>query len=129
VILKYLMSTPQIIEAARMTGCIQWPLPDSPVLLTVLNEDLICRQASQARLACLGIPIAMDEIAKSLEELIVIDVQQALKDRLGDLLKRGMQVHELPVSLHGNTGVTRGFLSASPVRHGDIRQCIYLAAT
>ncbi len=112
-----------------MTRPAQWPFQDSPVLLAALDDELVCRHASQAWLERLQATTQQDEVVIPLAEMFALDDQPELAEQLDELLRKETQIHEVPVSLQGKTGITRGLLSAWRSRGEDGRLWLYLTAT
>ena len=106
-----------------------WWFQDAPTLLAVLDEELVCRQASRGWGKRLGATRAGDELAVPLSEMFLLDHTTGLADQLRDGLRRAIPLQDIPVSLRGEQGTTQGFLSAWPVRLESGAAGLCLAAT
>ncbi len=111
-----------------MTRSIRWPFQDAPTLFAALDEQLVCRHASQGWLARLELTATTNELAIPLQGLFTLDEQPELQGQLELLLRNGTPMHEKPVSLTGTTDITEGLLSAWRVQHEDGQSWLLLAA-
>jgi PAS domain S-box-containing protein len=123
---KKLWPNSQKIEEGCMAA---WWFQDAPALLVVLDEDLVCRQASRGWRKRLGAMSAGDGLAIPLSEMFLLDHTTGLTDQLRDGLRRAIPLQDIPVSLRGEQGTTQGFLSAWPVRLESGAAGLCLAAT
>ena len=104
-------------------------LEDSPVLLAVLDEALVCRRASRGWRERLGMAGADGELAVPLSEIFMLDHSAELPDQLRDGLRQATLIQNIPVTLVGEDAVTEGLLSAWPVSLGSGSTGLCLAAT
>jgi len=102
---------------------------DAPTLLAVLDEELVCRQASRGWCRRLGATSAGDGLAVPLSEMFRLDHTTGLADQLRDGLRRAIPLQDIPVSLRGEQGTTKGFLFAWPVQLESGSTGLCLAAT
>ena len=102
---------------------------DAPTLLAVLDEDLVCRQASLGWRKRLGPTVEGGGLAVPLSEMFLLDHAAGLADQLREGLRRAIPLQDIPVSLRGEQGTTQGFLSAWPVRLESGAAGLCLAAT
>ena len=102
---------------------------DAPALLAVLDEDLVCRQASRGWRKRLGPKGEGGGLAVPLSEMFSLDHTAGLADQLGDGLRRAIPLQDIPVSLRGEQGTAQGFLSAWPVQLESGSTGLCLAAT
>jgi PAS domain S-box-containing protein len=111
-----------------MTRSTPWAFQNAPVLLAVLDEHLICHQASLGWRGRLGVR-ASDDLALALTDLFVLDEHSELPQQLEALLQNGASLHETPVSLAGkNDLVTQGLLSAWCIKDEDGRRWLLMTA-
>jgi PAS domain S-box-containing protein len=106
-----------------------WWFQDAPTLLAVLDEDLVCRQASRGWRKRLGATSAGVGLVVPLSEMLLLDHTTGLADKLRDGLRRAIPLQDTPVSLRGEQGTTQGFLSAWPVQLESESTGLCLAAT
>jgi PAS domain S-box-containing protein len=106
-----------------------WWFQDAPTLLAVLDEGLVCRQASRGWRSRLGLASADDGLAVPLSEMFLLGHAERLADQLRNGLRRAVPLRDTPVSLIGENGVTEGLLSAWPIRFESGSSGLCLAAT
>ena len=106
-----------------------WWFREAPALLAVLDEGLVCREASSGWRARLGAPGTAAELAVPLSGLFVQEGSARLEARLRASLRRRVALQDMPVSLAGDGAVTEGLLSAWPVRFDSRSTGLCLAAT
>ena len=103
---------------------------DAPTLLAVLDEDLVCRQASLGWRKRLGPAGEVDGLAIPLSEMFLLDLAAGLADQLREGLRRAIPLQDIPVALKGGEhGITQGLLSAWPVQMESGAAGLCLAAT
>ncbi len=102
---------------------------DAPMLLAVLNEDLVCRQVSLGWHARLGLQNRSDGQVVPLSEIFLLEHTPALAGQLRDALLKVTRLQDIPVSLLGKDGITQGLLSAWPIRSESEPAGLFLAAT
>jgi PAS domain S-box-containing protein len=107
-----------------------WWFQNAPTLLAVLDEDLVCRQASLGWRKRLGLTSEGSELVIPLSEMFLLDHTAGLADQLRDSLRRAIPLQDIPVSLQGEEhGITQGLLSAWPVQLESGSTGLCLAAT
>ncbi|MBU1192757.1 MAG: sigma 54-interacting transcriptional regulator [Gammaproteobacteria bacterium] len=106
----------------------QW-LEDAPALLAVLDENLVCRRASQAWRERLGLAGTQGELSVPLSDIFTLEHSAELPDKLRDGLQQEIPIQDIPVSLVGKNVVTEGLLAAWPVSIGSGSTGLCLAAT
>jgi len=106
-----------------------WWFQHAPTLLAVLDEDLVCRQASLGWRKRLGLTSEGGGLAVPLSEMFLLDHAAGLADQLREGLRRAIPLQDLPVSLQGEQGTPQGFLSAWPVQLESGATGLCLAAT
>jgi PAS domain S-box-containing protein len=106
-----------------------WWFQDAPTLLAVLDEDLVCRQASLAWRKRLGPTSEGGGLVVPLSEMFLLDHAAGLADQLRDGLRRAIPLQDIPVPLRGEHGITQGLLSAWPVQLESGSTGLCLAAT
>lgn len=111
-----------------MTSISQWQLQDAPTMLAVLDEHLICHQASLGWRKQLGLLTSL-ELQMPLSDLFRLDDDIELTRQLRGLLHTKTSLHEISVSLLGKSGVTQGLLSVWHVQQEQERPWLLLAAT
>ena len=94
-----------------MTNPYPWIFRDSPTLLAMLDDQLVCREMSKEwrdhlRLAATG------EVSKPLAELFSPEQTPTWLDQIENLLHTGQRVRERPVSIGSGNNTTHGLLSA-----------------
>jgi PAS domain S-box-containing protein len=103
---------------------------DAPTLLAVLDEDLVCRQASLGWCQRLGLTSEGSGLAIPLSEMFLLDHAAGLAGQLRDTLRRAIPLQDIPVSLQGGEhGITQGLLSAWPDQMESGAAGLCLAAT
>lgn len=112
-----------------MTGTGTWPFHDAPNLLALLDDELVCHEASQGWRVHLGVASMTDEPGLSLDRLFLLDDDSDLPGQLKALRDSGVPLHEVPVSLKGRSGITQGLLSAWRVQRTEGPPRLYLVAT
>jgi PAS domain S-box-containing protein len=104
-------------------------LVDAPVLMAVVDDNLVCRWASRGWRERLGLTGADDGFALPLSEMVRLDHTAELAEKLRDGLRRQVSLQDIPVSLPEQGDVTEGLLSAWPVRFASGSTGLCLAAT
>jgi PAS domain S-box-containing protein len=111
VILKFSWCNPQKLEELMMPQPYPWIFRDSPTLLALLDEQLVCREMSKAWRDHIGL-VATSEVSISLPELFSPKQTPTWLDQIENLLHTGQRVRERPVSLRSGNNTTHGLLSA-----------------
>ena len=102
---------------------------DAPTLLAVLDEDLVCRHLSRGWRARLGLLNTNDAQGSSISELFLLDETVSLEGKLRESLLEDASLQDIPVTLLGEKGITRGLLSAWPIQSEPGATGLGLAAT
>jgi PAS domain S-box-containing protein len=103
---------------------------DAPTLLAVLDEDLVCRQASLGWRKRLGPAGEGDGLAVPLSKIFLLDHAAGLAEQLREGLRRAKPLKDIAVSLQGGEhGITQGLLSAWPAQLESGATGLFLAAT
>lgn len=100
-----------------MTNC-RWLFRDSPSLLSILDESLICRDLSTAWRERLTLPPS-SEIAVPAAELFELDENSKLLDQLRAVLRDGAAIADASVGLLMTGETLQGRMSAWRVREDD----------
>lgn len=90
-------------------------LQDSPLLLALLNADLLCSQLSHGWRMRLGLTGDDAKRALPLSTLFRFDSNDQLDGRLQQALQQSVALEDLQVALHSTDDVTQGLLSAWPI--------------
>lgn len=106
-----------------------WLFRDAPTLLAVLDEWLVCRQASRGWRVRLDLTSAGDEVAIPLAQIFQLDRTPGLEHQLRDALQNEVPLQDIPVALIDVDAITEGLLAAWPIysHSGTVNLC--LAAT
>ena len=104
-------------------------LKDSPVLMAVVDQDLICRHLSSGWRGKLGLPRISEPLELALTELFLPEEVPALELELRQALDAADPLEDRPVCLSGVTDMTQGFLTAWPIETEAGDSSLVLAAT
>ena len=93
-----------------------WWFRDAPNLLAVLDQDLVCRQASHGWRSRLGLKDSAEALDLPLSELFLLERTAGLADRLRQGLEQATALQDLPISLTGNNLITEGLADQLEIR-------------
>ncbi|MGY6275206.1 sigma-54 interaction domain-containing protein [Methylomonas sp. MgM2] len=108
---------------------IEWLMQHAPALLSVLDENLVCRHLSRGWRARLGLLNTDTGSELSISKLLLVNDTPSLKQKLQESLSSGSPLQDVPVSLLCENGLTQGFLSVWPVQLESGLTGLGLAAT
>jgi len=112
-----------------MTKNCKWLFQDSPALLLVLDEQLICRDMTSVWRQQLASPESVDAGIPS-AELFDVENNPALPEQFNAVIKNGVAMVDIAVDLLMAGETLKARLSAWLVQHPDDEQsCIMVAAT
>ena len=102
---------------------------DSPTLLLILDETLVCRDLSSAWRMQLALPQS-DTVAIPIAELFDLESNPALHEQLERALEHGTTVHQVEVALLVSLGNLKVKIFAWQTRqHDGDHPCLMVAAT
>lgn len=90
----------------------------SPLWLAAIDETLTCRDAIPAWLECLGLE-AGDEVDLPVAQMFTAQSEEAVLDRIGELLRNGGVVRNMPVFLATKNHSSQGLMSAWLIQSGE----------
>ena len=85
-----------------------WLIRDAPILLAVLDENLLCLHFSRGWRARLGLLNTEREQGLSISERFLLDEKVSLEPILRESPGEDEALQDIPVSLRGENGITRG---------------------
>ena len=101
----------------------------APMLLSVLDQSLVCHHLSRGWRTRLGLLNSDEEQGLSISGLFLLDETVSLEGKLRESLRDDVSMQDIPVSLLGENGMTQGLLSAWPIRLESGSAGLCLAAT
>ena len=112
-----------------MTKNCKWLFQDSPALLLVMDEALICRDMTSVWRQQLASPESVDT-GVPVAELFVVENNPALLDQFNAVVQNGDAMVDAAVGLLMAGETLKARLSAWRVQHPDDEQpCVMVAAT
>lgn len=107
----------------------KWLFQDSPALLLVLDESLVCRDLTAAWRDRIALPQS-ESVAIPAAELFDLENNSALLDQISGVVRDGSAIVDVVVGLLMRDGTVHGRLSAWRVQHiNDEHPCVLVAAT